>query len=291
MHWPIDHPVNTDPPLRTWADGAQQLCPEASVLTVLRHLPRRRVASLVETTRGRGVLKVFASPRARGNVRRLESLRRSSAGHLVPEPWGVDDAGHVSLVAFVVGEVFDCLNDDRFVATAELAGVALRQLHDSAAVLDRTWSLDDELRLLVSRATTTTHRSVDMAVGRAAHLASDLLVSAHRDCHPRQLVTIAHGVCWIDLDDAAMAPSGLDVGNMVAHLRRDAVLGRRSPAASERAIVAFRSGYGDTASDVDSWEQLSLLRLAGLATSRHRRPIDARQILSLVEPAGMGRRC
>ncbi len=291
MHWPIDHPANTDKALRTWAVGAQELCPEASVLTVLRHLPGRRVASLVETSRGRGVLKVFASPRARGNLRRINSLRRSSAGHLVPEPWGVDDAGHVSLVEFVVGQVFDCLNDDDFVATAELAGLALRQLHESGAMLDRTWTLDDELRLLVSRATATTHRCVDLAVARAAHLARDPLVSAHRDCHPRQLVTVASGVCWIDLDDAAMAPSGLDVGNMVAHLRRDAVLGRRSAGASERAIIAFRSGYGDTASDVDSWEQLSLLRLAGLADTRHRRPTDARQILSLVEPAAMGRRC
>jgi Ser/Thr protein kinase RdoA (MazF antagonist) len=237
------------------------------------------------------VLKVFASPRARGNVRRIESLRRSSAGHLVPEPWGVDDAGHVSLVAFVDGQVFDCLDDDRFVATAELAGLALRELHDSAAMLDRTWTLDDELRLLVSRATTTTRTCVDLVVGRAPHLLSDPLVSAHRDCHPRQLVTVADGVCWIDLDDAAMAPSGLDVGNMVAHLRRDAVLGRRSPPASERAIVAFRSGYGETASDVDGWEQLSLLRLAGLAETRDRCPADARHILSLIELAGIGRRC
>ncbi len=291
MHWPADHPANTDPALRTWAEGAQELCPEASVVTVLRHLPGRRVASLVETTRGRGVLKVFASPRARGNVRRIESLRRSSAGHLVPEPWGVDDAGHVSLVEFVVGQVFDCLDHDGFVATAELAGLALRQLHDSRAILDRTWTLDDEIRLLVSRATTTTQRFVDLAVARAGHLGRDRLVSAHRDCHPRQLVTVAHGVCWIDLDDAAMAPSGLDVGNMVAHLRRDAVLGRRSPAASDQAIVAFRSGYGETASDVESWEQLSLLRLAGLAETRHQRPIDARHILSLVEPAGIGRLC
>ena len=291
MHWPVDHPANTDPPLRTWAEGAQELCPEASVVTVLRHLPGRRVATLVETTRGMGVLKVFASPRARGNHRRVESLRRSRAGHLVPEPWGVDDAGHVSLVAFVVGEVFESLDDDRFVKTAELAGVALRRLHDSEAALDRTWTVDDELKLLFKRATATTQRDVDLAVERVAHLAEEPLVSAHRDCHPKQLVSTANGVSWIDLDDAAMAPSGLDVGNMVAHLRQDSVLGKRSPTASAQAITSFLAGYGETASDVDSWEQLSLLRLAGLAETRHRRPIDARRILTLVGEPRIGRPC
>ena len=291
MHWPVDHPANTDPALRTWAEGAQELCPEASVVTVLRHLPGRRVASLVETTRGRGVLKVFASPRARGNHRRVGSLRCSSAGHLVPEPWGVDDAGHVSLVAFIVGQVFDCLDDDRFVKTAEVAGRALRKLHDSGAVLDRTWTVDNELRLLVKTATATTQTCVDLAVARVAHLAGEPLVSTHRDCHSKQLVSTATGVCWIDLDDAAMAPSGLDVGNMVAHLRRDRLLGKRSPTVSVQAIASFRSGYGETASDLDSWEQLSLVRLAGLEDTRHRRPIDAHRILTLVGETRIGRLC
>lgn len=289
MQWPAEHPANTDPALRAWAEGADELCPEASVVTVLRYLPERRVASLVETIRGAGVLKIFASPRARGNVRRITSLRHSRAGHLVPEPWGVDDAGHVSLVAFVAGQVFDSLDDERFVAMAECTGVALRQLHDSGAMIDRTWTVDNELRLLVKRATPTTQRFVERAVARVAHLADEPLVSAHRDCHPKQLVSSAGGVCWIDLDDAAMAPSGLDVGNMVAHLRRDALLGKRSPSASEQAIASFRSGYGETSSDVDSWEQLSLVRLAGLAETRHQRPIDAHRILTLVGDTRMGR--
>ena len=291
MHWPIDHPVNTDPALRTWAAGAQELCPEASVVSVLRHLSGRRVATLVDTDRGRGVLKVFASPRARGNLRRVRALRRSSAGALVPEPWGVDNAGHVSLVAFVVGPIFDCLDDKRFVDTAEQAGDALRQLHESGIVLDRVWTLDDELQLLASWATATTHRFVDRALMHTAHLAHEPLISAHRDCHPKQLVSVAGGVCWIDLDDAAMAPSGLDVGNMIAHLRRDGLLGRRSLATTEQAIIAFRSGYGPSVSHVDIWEQLSLLRLAALAETRHRNPSDAQKILSLIATAQSSQHC
>ena len=291
MHWPIDHPVNTDPALHAWAAGAQELCPEASVLSVLRHLSGRRVATLVDTDRGPGVLKVFASPRARGNLRRLRALRCSGAGGVVPEPWGVDNAGHVSLVAFVAGPIFESLDDERFVDIAEQAGQALRQLHGSGIVLDRAWTVDDELHLLAARATATSQSQFDRVLVHAVHLANEPLISAHRDCHPKQLVSLAGGVCWIDLDDAAMAPSGLDIGNMIAHLRRDGLLGRRSSAATEQAIIAFRSGYGRSASDVDIWEQLSLLRLAGLAETRHRNPSDAQQILSLIATTQSSQPC
>lgn len=291
MYWPIDHPVNTDPALCAWAPGAQELCPEASVVSVLRHLSGRRVATLVDTDRGLGVLKVFASPRARGNLRRVRALRGSSAGALVPEPWGVDNAGHVSLVAFVAGPIFDSVDDDRFVDVAEQAGQALRQLHESGIVLDRAWTIDDELRLLAASATAASQSLVDQVLVHAAHLANEPLISAHRDCHPKQLVSLAGKVCWIDLDDAAMAPSGLDVGNMIAHLRRDGLLGRRSLATTEQAIVAFRSGYGPSASDVDIWERLSLLRLAALAETRHRNPNDAQQILSLIATSQSSQPC
>ena len=47
-------------------------------------------------------------------------------------------------------------------------------------------------------------------------------------------------VRWIDLDDAAMAPRGLDVGNFVAHLRRDAVVG----ADRQRGLEAVEQGAG-----------------------------------------------
>ena len=104
-------------------------------------------------------------------------------------------------------------------------------------------------------------------------------VPSHRDCHPRQLVVTPTGaVAWIDLDDCATAPPGLDLGNLLAHLWREEILGRRSPSLVADARDAVLRGYH--ADDLEgpsipehvrrSWELVSLARLAGLVVSRLR---------------------
>ena len=87
---------------------------------------------------------------------------------------------------------------------------------------------------------------------------------------------------WIDLDDAAMAPAGLDVGNFVAHLRRDHAFGLRGADETRDAIEGFLDGYGEAPADLAAWERLSLIRLAGLATSRHNRYDWQHTIVSLI---------
>jgi hypothetical protein len=285
MHWPPDHPAVTDAALVEWANGADEVAPGATVLHVVRHLVGRRVATTVHLANGRrAVLKVFAGPRARGNDRRLHLLRSSRAGDLTPAPLGVDASGHVSLVEWVEGDVFDQLDDDAFVRSAHAVGEALRALHHSGSVIDRTWTIDNEISLLDRRSTSLVATLLDSIGNRddiERALGNEPLVSAHRDCHPRQVV---HGARWIDLDDCAMAPAGLDVGNMLAHLRRDAVIGLRSPAAASAAVDRFRDGYGAVPSTTAIWEQLSLIRLCGLAETRHQRPDWAAAIADLVLP-------
>ncbi|MGI8711243.1 MAG: hypothetical protein ACR2LA_09655 [Acidimicrobiales bacterium] len=313
MRWPADHPAVTDEALAPWRVGAEELCPEGTVVRVLRHLAGRRVATLVETRRGLAVLKVFASPRARGNDRRLASLGRSTASHLVPASLGVDRSGHVALIDWVHGEVFDQLPDDGFVAAAPVVGRALATLHACGAALDRRWTFEDEVAQLHRRATDATSAMVEETVARALPVAGAPLVSAHRDCHPRQVVATEGGVRWIDLDDAAMAPAGLDVGNFTAHLRRDQVFGDRRSLVTAAAVEGFLRGYRghphhppsdevDTgrlkppidmgngtadAGDIEAWEELALLRLAGLAETRHQRPDRSLAILALLA-AGRG---
>ncbi len=283
MRWPADHPVHHDAALRPWADGAQELCPTAEVRQVLRHLPGRRVATLVDTPSGPAVLKVFARPRGRGNDRRLRRLAACpSAGALVPRPLGADSGGHVSLVEYVPGEVFDTVDDDRFVAAAPLVGAALAALHASRAELDRSWTWQQEVTLLRDRPAPVTSTLVEGIVEQTAHLAAEPVAVAHRDCHPRQIVLTADGVRWIDLDDLALAPPTLDVGNMLAHLRRDAAFGDRPEAATTAAIAGFREGYGAVSGDLAAWERLALVRLAGLAQTRHGRADRAAAVIALL---------
>lgn len=286
MRWPADHPAVTDPALAAWSGGADEVCPDATVVRVLRHLPGRRVATLVETPTGPAVLKVFARPRARGNERRLRLLAACpTTGAMVPQPLGADSAGHVGLVGYVPGQVFDTLDDETFVHTAGLVGAALVRLHSAWITLDRSWTWSQEVDLLQRRMTATSEPWIADAVATTRHLAAEPSVVSHRDCHPRQVVLTGDGtVRWIDLDDAAQAPATLDVGNMLAHLARDGATGQRSVPVSAAASAAFRDAYGSVPGDLSAWHHLALLRLAGLAESRHGRPDQARRILSLLEP-------
>lgn len=274
MRWPDDHPAVRDPALRQWAHGADELCPHAQVCDVLRYLPGRRVATKVRVGRRHGVLKVFASPRARGNHRRLQLLADTGAGYLTPKSHGADESAHVGLVEFADGTTYAELDDERFVDRAAAIGEALRQLHESGIEFDRCWTYRDEIAQLRRRAPSELSSLAEATAVAAAHLDRQSLVPSHRDFHPRQIVVDGTRVRFIDFDDAANAPAGLDVGNFVAHLCADAIIGRRSHGASTAAAARFLAAYGDADADrdVSAWRALAMVRLAGLALTRHQRP-------------------
>ena len=94
-------------------------------------------------------------------------------------------------------------------------------------------------------------------------------------------------VGFIDLDDCALAPPGLDVGNMVAHLRREALVGRRRDEVAARAVSAFLEAYGAAPPDLSTWVVLALARLAGLAETHHGSRTERNALLAeLGEPDG-----
>lgn len=279
MLWPPDHPAVTDAALRPWLGGAAELCPAGRIDATLRHLEGRRVAVRVRTPAGPAVLKVFANPRARGNHRRLGLLAASGARDLVPRTHGADGSGHVSLAEWVPGRPLDRHEGGRLIAACAVVGEALACLHGSGAGLDRRWTATEELALLRRNAVPETAPWMDAAAEVAGRVAGEPLVSAHRDFHPAQVVLGGRGVRLIDLDDAAMAPPALDVGNFVAHLRHAAVVGACPPAVASAAAAAFRAGYGRVEGDVDAWSWLSTIRLAALAQARHGRPDWTRGLL------------
>src|SRR5262245_9349301 len=123
VRWPADHPALTDPALASWAVDADRLCPEAEVIRVLRHLPGRRVTTLVRTHDGLAVLKLFATSRARGGHRRLSAFADSPARSLVPRPLGYRK-GHLALVEFIPGTPLDRVADVALTPAAGLAGRA-----------------------------------------------------------------------------------------------------------------------------------------------------------------------
>ena len=274
MPWPADHPARIDADLAPWAAGLDEVVPEARVGKVLRYLPGRRVATLVEGERGPAVVKVFASPRARGNARRLHAFAESAAAALVPTALGTDATGHVLALTYRPGVLPASLSDAHYPACFFRVGAALRQLHDSGAELDRVWSWEHEVAQLRRQSVPATVDLVDTLVASTGRLAGVPLYPAHRDCHPHQVVVAADStVAFIDLDDAALSPRGLDVGNLLGHLTRERLTGVRSVQASIAAGEAFLDGYGPcaelTEAVVTGWTLLAVARLAGLAESRH----------------------
>ncbi len=254
------------------------------LVRVLRQVPNRRATVLGSLDGAPVVIKVFASPRARGNHRRLAALADAGLTDVVPASLRVDDSGHVGVLDYRPGTVLDTVDDATFVPACAAAGRTLARLHASSAPLDRVWGHDAETAQLLRRAPATTRAQAERAAALPIDEAAPL-VCTHRDFHPRQVV-VDDGrpvrVAFIDLDDAAMAPAGLDVGNMTAHLRREAVSGRRSRAVAEAAIEAFLSGYGPPPADLATWEVLALTRLAGLAETRHDRPDERDALLALL---------
>jgi aminoglycoside phosphotransferase (APT) family kinase protein len=273
MHWPDDHPVRTDPRLAEWQADADAVCPQGSVLAVLRHVKGRRVATLVRTPDGPGVLKLFASPRARGNDRRLRALR-PAIGSVVPRPIAVGPEGHAGLLEYVPGRPLRELAGADFVAACEEVGRVLARLHACDVLLDRTWTARSEIDNLA-------HRS---GPGGASWLPPppDTPVPTHRDLHAAQVVVGPDAVRLIDLDEATMAPPGLDVGNFLAHLDQDAALGSRPDHETTTAGRAFLRGYGGSPRDLTWWREIALARLAVLAEERHDRPDWAASLRALV---------
>jgi Ser/Thr protein kinase RdoA (MazF antagonist) len=282
MQWPADHPAVTDPALARWAGDADRLCPEADAVEVLRYLPGRRVTTLVRTEQGLAVLKLFATSRARGGHRRLIALAASPAAPFVPRPLG-HRKGHVALVEFIPGTPMDRIEGGGFTEASRAAGWTLRRIHDSGAKLDREWDVGAEVDQLRRTAGVATAPVVERAISRWLPPEDGAPVPSHRDCHPAQAVVGAAGVRFIDLDDSAMAPRGLDVGNFVAHLRMDDVLGRRTGEDVGAAIEAFLTGYGFEPSGTWAWASLSLARLAALAESRHGSAEQARRLAEELE--------
>ena len=96
------------------------------------------------------MLKLFASPRARGNHRRLLALRPAT-GTLVPRPLAVGPAGHAGLLEYVPGRPLRMLSGPDFVACCEELGRSVLRLQASCVLLDREWTAVREIDALSRR--------------------------------------------------------------------------------------------------------------------------------------------
>jgi Ser/Thr protein kinase RdoA (MazF antagonist) len=273
MQWPADHPVHTDSRLAKWRADGDAVCPEGSVVAVLRHIEGRRVTTLVRTPDGPAVLKLYHSARASTNHLRLQTLRLGAGCPELPRPLAVGPAGHAGLLEYVPGRPLREVSGPDFVAACEEVGRMLARLHASDVLLDRAWTARTEIDELARRFTS--------GGGRWLPPAPDTLVPTHRDLNPSQVVVDRGAVRLIDFDEATMAPAALDVGNFLAHLTKDVVQSRRPTTETEPAGAAFLRGYGRIPRDLPWWRRIALVRLACRAEERRGRPAEAASLRAL----------
>ena len=246
------------------------------VLEELKHKPGRRTTSRAVGPKRRAIVKVYASERAPIVAGRLDAL---AAGP--PEP--------------VVPEVLLCDIGTHLVALSEVPGVPLREsllrgdLDPCAragtviGAWHRAWqgrapdgllphTVERELEILRARiesASPEVATAVRTVLRNVAATTWGYPTVVHRDLYEEQIM-VGERIGLIDLDDAALGPPELDIGNLVAHID---LLAIRTEIDMTAATEALMDGYRHTGPTVDPGllarcRALALLRLACIHENR-----------------------
>jgi Ser/Thr protein kinase RdoA (MazF antagonist) len=240
------------------------------VLEELKHKPGRRTTSRAIGARGSAIVKVYASGRAPIVAARLGAL---AAGPSEPE----------------VPKVLLCDVDAHLLALSEVPGVPLRQAilvgdldtcaqaGSAIGVWHLAWegrspgnlvphTTGRELEILetrIAQASPVVAQAVRAALAEVADEPWECSTVVHRDLYEEQ-VMVGERIGLIDLDDAALGPPELDVGNLVAHID---LLALRSETDLVAETHAFLQGYRRAGLRLDAkllarCRTLALLRLA-----------------------------
>jgi len=240
-------------------------------LDELKVKPGRRRTLRARGSRMTAIVKIYATPRAAVVAQRIAALSDGPAEPLIPRVLHVDQAGEWLVLSEVPGralrEAVTAADSD----ACHRAGAALGRWHAAwhrtAPAALRPHTVEREIDILRQRAAAASpavRRAVDAVIpGLLAGWESVTVV--HRDLYEEQLL-IGERVGLIDLDDAAVGPPELDVGNLLGHV---ALLGWRRRLDVAPSMQALLAGYAAAGSRLhgellERCRTLSLLRLACL---------------------------
>jgi Ser/Thr protein kinase RdoA (MazF antagonist) len=245
------------------------------VLEELKRKPGRRRTVRAIGPRRRAIVKAYRSDRAPLVAARVRALANGPEEPEVPEVLHVDPALRLVVLTEVVGPPLRMalLAGDR--AECARAGKALGRWHafwrDAAPAPLVPHTAARELEILSLGASRTEPAIGDCVRRAAATLSAEWPISTvvHRDVYEEQVV-LGPRVGLIDLDDAALGPPELDLGNLLAH---GDLLALRSGCDRARGQHALLDGYAATGPPPDQallehCRLLSRLRLACI----HREP-------------------
>jgi Ser/Thr protein kinase RdoA (MazF antagonist) len=239
-------------------------------LDVLKHKPGRRTTSRAVGARRSAIVKIYASQRAPVVAARLEALAAGPAEPVVPSVLLCDPDAHLVALSEVPGVPLreSLLRGE--LDTCARAGAAIGGWHRAwlgkspEALVPHT--VDRELEILEARIERSSPEVAGpMRAALPAVVPDDWGSSTvvHRDLYEEQ-VMVGERIGLIDLDDAALGPPELDVGNLLAHLD---LLAIRAETDLAETTAALLDGYAQAGPPLDPallarCHGLSLLRLA-----------------------------
>lgn len=216
-----------------------------AVYEELKHRPGRRLTLRARGPRRSVIVKLYRCNRAMLVADRISALADGPAEPMVPEVLGVQGRERCLVLSDIPGRALReaVLASDE--GRCRNAGAALAVWHRAWAGRNpaplREHTIDRELDELLDQAALTS-RELGLRVTAALADLSEGWTPAtviHRDLSEEQIL-LGDRVGLIDLDDAALGPPELDVGNLLAHLD---LLELRSGRGLEPAREALVDGY------------------------------------------------
>jgi Ser/Thr protein kinase RdoA (MazF antagonist) len=244
-------------------------------IEILKDRPGRR-----RTVRGRGprgsvIAKWYGSDRAELVAGRIAALGAGPPEPVVPRVILLDRGQHVVVLSDLAGEPLRRSVIDGDLPTCRRVGAVLADWH-------RAWSgiepmplvchtAERECEILEQRSAGTSAAIASAVAQRLPSLAAPWRCSTvvHRDLYDEQIL-IGERVALIDVDDAALGPPELDIGNLVAHLELLALRHGLDLSPSIEAVLAGYAGAGGALEPglIELCRALALLRLACLNDDR-----------------------
>jgi Ser/Thr protein kinase RdoA (MazF antagonist) len=239
-------------------------------LEVLKDKPGRRSTMRARGSRRSAIVKTYASQRAATVAARVRGIAGGPGEPVVPEVLLLDEALHLVVLSEVPGEPLtrSLTSGDR--DTCARAGAALGAWHaawrGTAPGAHRPHTAAREIEILEARLARTPPElaaTVRAALPALADGDWGWPTIVHRDLYEEQIM-VGERIGLIDLDDSALGPPELDVGNLLGHLL---LLERRSGAALAAVTAAFLDAYREHGPGLDEsllerCRALTLLRLA-----------------------------
>jgi ATP-binding cassette subfamily B protein len=239
------------------------------VFTELKHKPGRRRTLRARGPAGSAIVKAYASERAPFVAARIAALAQGPSEPEVPRVLQVEPEERLLVLSDLDGVPFREAVLAGDATSCAQVGKALGAWHSFWAGREsapfRPHEIEDELDVLRSRVAAASP-NLQGVIG-AAHdvLSAEWSCSTvvHRDLYEEQIL-VGDSVRLIDLDDAALGPPELDIGNLSAHVE---LLALRSGRPLAGALHAMLEGYACSGPSLDArlldrCRSLSLLRLA-----------------------------